>query len=97
MRVVLDTNTIISGLLWDGNAWEIYQAADDETLIILSSDALLTELKDVLGRKKFVPTLEKWGNQPHKCLKNCVPQHSFCPIMINMNTQKQPPRCRSRG
>jgi uncharacterized protein len=57
MRVVLDTNTIISGLFWGGVPWQVYRAAFAEHYILLTTDAMIDELKDVLNRPKFAPSL----------------------------------------
>ncbi len=58
MRVVLDTNTIISGLFWDGLPGRVYDGAIDERYTLLASKALLNELLDVLQRPKFAPALK---------------------------------------
>ncbi len=57
MRVVLDTNTIISAILWGGIPWQVYQSALSEQYILLSSEILLDELDKVLRRPKFIPML----------------------------------------
>ncbi|MBI3149636.1 MAG: putative toxin-antitoxin system toxin component, PIN family [Betaproteobacteria bacterium] len=53
MRVVLDTNTVISGLLWDGPASRLLVAARERRIELFTSAALLAELADVLPRVKF--------------------------------------------
>ncbi|MBE7474217.1 MAG: putative toxin-antitoxin system toxin component, PIN family [Anaerolineales bacterium] len=53
MRVVLDTNTVISGLLWPGNPRRILDLARSGEVTLCSSQALLIELLDVLRRPKF--------------------------------------------
>jgi putative PIN family toxin of toxin-antitoxin system len=57
MRVVLDTNTIISGLFWGGVPWQVYSAAFAEHYTLLTTDDLLNELMIVLNRPKFVQSL----------------------------------------
>src|SRR5579864_9471541 len=52
-RVVLDTNVVVSGFLWEGPPSRILETARTKTLAVLSSEALLTELIDVLARAKF--------------------------------------------
>lgn len=53
MRVVADTNVIVSALLWNGSPRRILEAAERGLLRLFSSPALLAELEDVLGRSKF--------------------------------------------
>jgi putative PIN family toxin of toxin-antitoxin system len=53
VRLVLDTNTVVSGLLWNGTPGRLIDAAVTKRIAIVSSVPLLSELRDVLGRKKF--------------------------------------------
>ena len=53
MRVVLDTNTVVSGLLWEGPASVLLQAARENRIELFTSAVLLAELADVLPRAKF--------------------------------------------
>lgn len=53
MRLVLDTNTVVSGLIWGGSPGHIIDAAAAGRAELFSSLPLLTELIDVLGRPKF--------------------------------------------
>lgn len=61
MRAVLDTNTVVSGLLWDGTARKLLAATRDQRLELVTSAALLDELQDVLPRKKFGAKLAAAG------------------------------------
>jgi putative PIN family toxin of toxin-antitoxin system len=63
VRLVLDTNTALSGLLWDGAPGRLIQAAETGTIEIVSSVALLTELRDILSREKFARRLAPAGRQ----------------------------------
>jgi putative PIN family toxin of toxin-antitoxin system len=58
MRVVADTNVVVSGLLWRGNPRRVLDAARDGIIELFTSIALLEELEDVLSREKFAPRLE---------------------------------------
>jgi putative PIN family toxin of toxin-antitoxin system len=57
MRVVADTNTVVSGLLWHGPPRKIFDAARKGEFELFTSVALLTELEEVLGREKFAKRL----------------------------------------
>ncbi len=61
MRVVADTNVVVSGLLWHGNERRLLDAARDGFVELFTSKELLAELEDVLGRSKFAPRLIKHG------------------------------------
>ncbi|HLA07997.1 MAG TPA: putative toxin-antitoxin system toxin component, PIN family [Anaerolineales bacterium] len=57
MNVVLDTNTVISGLLWKGAPRRVLDEARAGLFTIFTSPELLAELADVLGREKFAERL----------------------------------------
>lgn len=57
MRVVLDTNVIVSGFLWGGVPRQLLQAARENRLRLFTSTPLLLELTDILGRAKFAHKL----------------------------------------
>jgi putative PIN family toxin of toxin-antitoxin system len=53
MKLVLDTNVVISGLLWSGNPRQILDAARVGRVELSTSRPLLEELTTVLERRKF--------------------------------------------
>jgi putative PIN family toxin of toxin-antitoxin system len=50
MRVVLDTNTVISGLFWRGKPFQVLELMRSGTITVYTSEAILEELLDVLKR-----------------------------------------------
>jgi uncharacterized protein len=65
MRVVADTNIVVSGLLWRGNPRRILDAARAGDIQLFTTPVLLTELEDVLSREKFAARLVSAGVTPH--------------------------------
>lgn len=61
MRLVLDTNTALSGLLWGGTPGRLIDATEAGRVGLASSAALLAELQGVLSREKFARQLAKRG------------------------------------
>jgi putative PIN family toxin of toxin-antitoxin system len=61
VRLVLDTNTALSGLLWGGTPGRLIDAAEAGRIELASSAALLAELQGVLSREKFARQLAKRG------------------------------------
>ncbi len=57
-KVVLDTNTLISGILWDGNEARVIEEAENNKVQLFISQKLLQELEGVLKREKFTRKLE---------------------------------------
>ena len=64
MRVVADTNTVVSGLLWRGNPRRILDAARAGDINLFTTAVLLAELEDVLSREKFAERLAAAGVVP---------------------------------
>jgi uncharacterized protein len=54
MRIVADTNTVLSGLLWQGPPRRLLDLARQRTVTLCASPTLLAELAEVIGRDKFV-------------------------------------------
>lgn len=61
MRGVLDTNTVLSGLLWHGPPRQVLDAARRGEVQLFTSPELLAELEDVLLRPKFTQRLRQAG------------------------------------
>jgi uncharacterized protein len=59
VRIVLDTNVVVSALIWGGTPYRLIQAAVDGDLVLCTSPALLTELRGVLARKHLAVRLER--------------------------------------
>lgn len=53
MRLVLDTNVVASAILWGGTPRSLLQAAREKRIELFTSTAMLAELTDILGRRKF--------------------------------------------
>lgn len=53
MRVVLDTNTVISGLFWRGRPFEVLELMRSGKIKVYTSEAIREELLEVLQRPKF--------------------------------------------
>lgn len=59
LRAVIDTNVLLSGLLWRGTPHDVLEQARSGSLHLISSPALLSELADVLTRPKFAAPLAR--------------------------------------
>ena len=53
MRLVLDTNVVASAVLWGGLPRLLLQSGREKQVELFTSAALLAELTDILGRRKF--------------------------------------------
>jgi len=61
MRIVVDTNTAISGLLWPGQPRRLIDLVRARTHTLCVSVALLAELAEVIARPKFAQRLQAAG------------------------------------
>jgi uncharacterized protein len=61
MRVVLDTNLWVSGLLWRGLPWQLLQLAEQGLVEPCMSAAMAAELAEVLAYPKLAPRLQQLG------------------------------------
>lgn len=57
MRVVLDTNVVVSALLWGGTPFQLLHAATEGQIVLATSPALLDELRSVLNRSHLTARL----------------------------------------
>lgn len=57
LRLVLDTNTVLSGLLWSGPPARLITAARNKEIALYCSQVLLGELHGVIQREKFIKRL----------------------------------------
>jgi putative PIN family toxin of toxin-antitoxin system len=62
VRVVADTNTIVSAFLWGGAPSEVLTAAREQRLSLFTSATLIAELEDVLAREKFAKRIVQVGS-----------------------------------
>ena len=53
MRVVADTNSVVSAFLWGGLPVQVLSAAREKRISLFASAALIAELEVVLRREKF--------------------------------------------
>ncbi|RLC72289.1 MAG: putative toxin-antitoxin system toxin component, PIN family [Chloroflexi bacterium] len=69
MRVVLDTNTIISGLLWFGKPRKLIDLAEAGSITVCTSPDLLRELREVLIRPKLSGRLAAVGSSAEEVVE----------------------------
>lgn len=59
MRIVADTNTVVSGLLWQGAPRKLIDAGRKGQITLVTSENLLAELAEVLAREKFATRIRQ--------------------------------------
>jgi uncharacterized protein len=91
MRLVLDVNVWISGLLWQGTPRQIIGLARSGAVTIFVSEPILSELQEVLARAKFQSKIRSLGITSQD-LMNLVRQLSeVClPDSVNVPNLRDP-------
>ena len=64
LSLVLDTNIVLSGLLWEGLPYQLLRLASEGKVELFTSTLMLYELKDVLDRGKWTYRLDALGETP---------------------------------
>ena len=64
MRVVADTNVVVSGLFWRGPSRFVLDAARTGAIQLFTTAPLLAELEDVLNRQKFLSKITQADATP---------------------------------
>lgn len=68
MRVVIDTNVLLSGLLWHGAPHTLLNHVRNGIAELVMSQALLDELTEVIARPKFATILARTTRTPERIL-----------------------------
>lgn len=61
MRIVADTNIVLSGLLWQGPPRQLLDLARERKVSLYTSVTLLAELAEVIAREKFTERVRAAG------------------------------------
>lgn len=64
MRIVADTNLVVSAFLWGGVPRQLLDAVREHGITLCTSPALIAELEDVLSRGKFAKRFALTGLTP---------------------------------
>ena len=70
MRLVVDTNVVVSAFLWHGVPGRFLDMAGEQQVRLFASRALLDELADVPGRKKLAKSVAATGLTVPQMLAN---------------------------
>jgi putative PIN family toxin of toxin-antitoxin system len=79
VRVVADTNVVISGLLWGGPPNEILRWARDGLLELIACEETAGELKRVLQHKRFSRRMSDLNTSPQQVFAYFMNLATFVP------------------
>ena len=66
MRIVIDTNVWVSGLLWRGMPWKLLCLAEEGEVELCITPSMLVELAEVLSYERLQPRLQQLGLTPEE-------------------------------
>lgn len=69
MRAVIDTNVLVSGLLWHGPPHALIEEARAGSFTIVSSPTILNELFIVIRRRKFRTIIARSHTNPERMMR----------------------------
>ncbi|MDI6903512.1 MAG: putative toxin-antitoxin system toxin component, PIN family [Methanocellales archaeon] len=72
MKIVLDTNVLISATFWKGNESKIIKKAENGEIQIFTSFGILDEFEDVLLRDKFELKIDEMGKTVEEIIEKLV-------------------------
>jgi hypothetical protein len=64
VRIVIDTNIWVSGLLWKGDAWRLLNLVEQGKVELCIAYSMLLELEEVLAYERLQPRLSTLGQTP---------------------------------
>ncbi|MFI4941469.1 MAG: putative toxin-antitoxin system toxin component, PIN family [Burkholderiales bacterium] len=68
MRIVIDTNVLLSGLLWHGAPHTLLNQVRTGTIELMMSRTLFDEFAEVIARRKFAAILQRTTRTPERLL-----------------------------
>lgn len=83
MRIVIDTNIWVSGLLWCGLPWQLLQLAETGRVEICMTEVMLEELSEVLRYPRLQSRLQSVGVTPDELItyvSQCATFFEFSPV-----------------
>ncbi|MFN6538064.1 MAG: putative toxin-antitoxin system toxin component, PIN family [Nostoc sp. EkiNYC01] len=87
MRVVLDVNVWVSGLLWRGVPGRIFDLAAANKITIYTSEPILADVEEILARNKFQSKINAL-NTTVKELLSTVEQLSYSCIITSLEVSQ---------
>ena len=89
MRVILDTNILVSGFLWSGPSRQILDVARQGEIQLFTTQVLFDELANVLRRDKFATRLKRADVSSNtlvtgfKALANLIEPQNIPPTILD--------------
>ncbi|MEN8246941.1 MAG: putative toxin-antitoxin system toxin component, PIN family [Thermodesulfobacteriota bacterium] len=85
MKIVADTNVLISGLLWGGPPNRILKWARDGLVVLIACESTINELKRIVQYKRFAQRLSVLKITPPDVIVYAMNIVTFAPEPLNIH------------
>ena len=93
MKIVLDTNVWLSGIIWDGEASKIIEKAEKGDIQIIISEDILSEIVNVLNREsKFQKRISNLKLSIEDLLRTILSISTLIETKIKLDVIKADPK-----
>ncbi|MBS3122149.1 putative toxin-antitoxin system toxin component, PIN family [Candidatus Woesearchaeota archaeon] len=72
LKLVLDTNTIVSAFFWEGNEAELFRKIEQGKANLYITNEILREVEEVIKRPKFNEVMTKANLTPYQIMQKIV-------------------------
>lgn len=72
LKLVLDTNTLISAFFWEGNESKLFQKIEDRKAVLFINEEIITEIEDVIKRPKFKKVMLLTSQKPEDIVQKII-------------------------
>ena len=72
LKLVLDTNTIVSAFFWEGNEAELIRKIEQNKAQLFITKEILDEIEKVIKRPKFNELLDRTNQTPEQILAKLI-------------------------
>ena len=72
LKLVLDTNTLVSAFFWEGNEAELLRKIEQSKANLYITSEILKEVEDVIKRPKFDKVMKNAGLTPDQIMQKIV-------------------------
>jgi putative PIN family toxin of toxin-antitoxin system len=91
MRVVLDTNVIVSGLFWKGAPKTLFDLIEQRKLTLCITPQIIAEVQRVLKYPKILRQLHNTGIEPNEVIGYVVKDALVFPDIDHVHIVKEDP------
>ena len=91
LKLVLDTNTLVSAFFWEGNESKLFEKIEEGKILLFTSLEILKEAEEVLKRPKFKEVIMSTKQTPNEIIQKIISiSHIVFGPKLNINICRDP-------